>query len=93
MVNNEMYTPDYALAHLVAFQIRAHFDRSRAGRMGKEFERVAQIGDGHAERMDAPGRRRAAQRDPARPGRGEGAEAGEVIRGETPRGGFLERDA
>jgi hypothetical protein len=25
MVNNEMYTPDYALAHLVAFQIRAHF--------------------------------------------------------------------
>jgi hypothetical protein len=27
MVNNEMYTPDYTLAHLVAFQIRAHFDK------------------------------------------------------------------
>ena len=76
MVNNEMYTPDYTLAHLVAFQIRAHFDRlgaaaaaaasgapsadgsaaaakglpaaaREAGRqptLGKEFERVAQIG-------------------------------------------------
>ena len=43
MVNNEMYTPDYTLAHLVAFQIRAHFD-SLGGPMGKEFERVAQIG-------------------------------------------------
>ena len=43
MVNNEMYTPDYTLAHLVAFQIRAHFD-ALGGPMGKEFERVAQIG-------------------------------------------------
>ena len=43
MVNNEMYTPDYTLAHLVAFQIRAHFD-TLGGPMGKEFERVAQIG-------------------------------------------------
>ena len=43
MVNNEMYTPDYTLAHLVAFQIRAHFDKL-GGPMGKEFERVAQIG-------------------------------------------------
>ncbi len=43
MVGYEMYTPDYALAHLVAFQIRAHFDRL-GGPMGKEFERVAQIG-------------------------------------------------
>jgi hypothetical protein len=71
-----MYTPDYTLAHLVAFQIRAHFDKlgaaaaaaasgapsadgsaaaakglpaaaREAGRqpaLGKEFERVAQIG-------------------------------------------------
>ena len=38
-----MYTPDYTLAHLVAFQIRAHFDKL-GGPMGKEFERVAQIG-------------------------------------------------
>ena len=43
MVSYEMYTPDYALAHLVAFQIRAHFD-ALGGPMGKEFERVAQIG-------------------------------------------------
>ncbi len=43
MVGYEMYTPDYALAHLVAFQIRAHFDRL-GGPMGREFERVAQIG-------------------------------------------------
>jgi hypothetical protein len=27
MVTYEMYTPDYTLAHLVAFQIRAHFDK------------------------------------------------------------------
>jgi hypothetical protein len=27
MVNYEMYTPDYALAHLVAFQVRGHFDK------------------------------------------------------------------
>ena len=44
MVSYELYTPDYALAHLVAFQIRAHFDRLRRARWGKEFERVAQIG-------------------------------------------------
>jgi hypothetical protein len=48
MVNNELYTPDYALAHLVAFQIRAHFDRltgstSRPA-LGTEFERVARLG-------------------------------------------------
>jgi hypothetical protein len=43
MVGNEMYTPDYALAHLVAFQIRGHF-ATLGGPMGKEFERVAQIG-------------------------------------------------
>jgi hypothetical protein len=43
MINSELYTPDYALAHLVAFQIRAHFDRI-GGPMGPEFERVARIG-------------------------------------------------
>ena len=43
MINNEMYTPDYTLAHLVAFQIRAHFDKL-GGPMGEEFERVARLG-------------------------------------------------
>jgi hypothetical protein len=43
MVTYELYTPDYALAHLVAFQIRKHFDEP--GRhFGNEFERVSQIG-------------------------------------------------
>ena len=44
MVSHELYTPDYALAHLVAFQIRGHFD-ALGGPMGREFERVAQIGN------------------------------------------------
>jgi hypothetical protein len=43
LVNNELYTPDYTLAHLVAFQIRAHFDKA-GGPLGQEFERVARIG-------------------------------------------------
>ncbi len=50
MVNNELYTPDYALPHIVAFQIRAHFDRLAGSRgrrqqtLGTEFERVARLG-------------------------------------------------
>jgi len=51
MVNNEMYTPDYTLAHIIAFQIRSHFDhlaRQDAGggrqAFGREFERVARLG-------------------------------------------------
>ncbi|MEO5822234.1 MAG: hypothetical protein ABIT71_17145 [Vicinamibacteraceae bacterium] len=55
MVSYELYTPDYALAHLVAFQIRGHFDTlagskgqaaaaSDRSHFGREFERVAQIG-------------------------------------------------
>jgi hypothetical protein len=54
MVSYELYTPDYALAHLVAFQIRGHFDAlagsagagaaARGSDFGKEFERVSQIG-------------------------------------------------
>ena len=43
MVGNELYTPDYTLAHLVAFQIRAHFAKA-GGPLGTEFERVARIG-------------------------------------------------
>jgi hypothetical protein len=34
MIANELYTPDYTLAHLVAFQIRAHFD-TLGGPMGE----------------------------------------------------------
>jgi hypothetical protein len=44
MVSYELYTPDYALAHLVAFQIRGHFE-ALGGPMGAEFERVSQIGN------------------------------------------------
>ena len=77
MVNNEMYTPDYPLAHLVAFQIRAAL--RQVGRPAGQGVRARGADRrGHAERMDAPGRRRAPQRDPAPPGCGEGAGAGEV---------------
>jgi hypothetical protein len=43
LVNGGMYTPDYPLGHLIAFQIEAHF-RSRAGSLGEEFERLCRIG-------------------------------------------------
>jgi hypothetical protein len=42
-ISYPLYTPDYALAHLVAFQIRAHFDKV-GGPLGSEFERVARLG-------------------------------------------------
>jgi hypothetical protein len=43
MINGGMYTPDYPLGHLIAFQIEAHF-RTRAGAFGEEFERLCRIG-------------------------------------------------
>ena len=43
MISYPMYLPDYPLGHLIAFQIRAHFNRL-GGPMGNEFERVAKIG-------------------------------------------------
>jgi hypothetical protein len=43
LVNYELYIPDYAIGHLVAFQVQAHFDRLGTP-MGAEFERVCQLG-------------------------------------------------
>jgi len=42
MVDAALYTPDYPLGHLIAFQLEQHF-RSRK-RLGEEFERVCRIG-------------------------------------------------
>jgi hypothetical protein len=43
MVDAGLYTPDYPLGHLIAFQVEEHF-RSRTGPMGAEFERICQLG-------------------------------------------------
>jgi hypothetical protein len=43
MVDAGLYTPDYPLGRLIAFQVEAHFRRSSAP-LGAEFERVALIG-------------------------------------------------
>jgi len=43
MVSYGLYTPDYTLGHLIAFQVQAHFD-AREGPMGAEFERICQLG-------------------------------------------------
>jgi hypothetical protein len=43
MVDSGLYTPDYPLGHLIAFQIEEHF-RKVAGPMGPEFERICRIG-------------------------------------------------
>lgn len=43
MVSGAMYTPDYPLGHLIAFQVEAHF-RGRKGPLGAEFERICQLG-------------------------------------------------
>lgn len=42
-VDSGLYLPDYALGHLIAFQVEAHF-RTVKGPMGPEFERVTRIG-------------------------------------------------
>lgn len=42
MVNSGLYTPDYPLGHLIAFQIDAHFAGAPA--LGPEFERVSRLG-------------------------------------------------
>ncbi len=42
MVNYGMYTPDYPLGHLIAFQVEDHLKESRP--MGQEFERICRIG-------------------------------------------------
>jgi hypothetical protein len=43
MVDAGLYTPDYPLGHLIAFQVKDHFSR-RSGPMGPEFERICQLG-------------------------------------------------
>ena len=43
MVSGAMYTPDYPLGHLIAFQVEAHF-RDHEGSLGAEFERICQLG-------------------------------------------------
>jgi hypothetical protein len=43
MVDAGLYTPDYPLGHLIAFQVEEHF-RARTGPMGDEFERICQLG-------------------------------------------------
>jgi len=43
MIDSGMYTPDYPLGHLIAFQIDRHF-RSLTGPMGPEFERICKLG-------------------------------------------------
>jgi hypothetical protein len=43
MVDAGLYTPDYPLGHLIAFQIEDHF-RRRKGPLGDEFERICRLG-------------------------------------------------
>ena len=43
LVDGAMYTPDYPLGHLIAFQIEDYFD-ARQGPMGEEFERICKLG-------------------------------------------------
>ncbi|HZM69250.1 MAG TPA: hypothetical protein VFB95_02655 [Candidatus Cryosericum sp.] len=42
MVDGALYTPDYGLGHLIAFQLEQHFRKQ--ARLGEEFERVSRIG-------------------------------------------------
>jgi hypothetical protein len=43
MIDGAMYTPDYPLGHLIAFQVERFFEGSDRS-FGAEFERVAKIG-------------------------------------------------
>ncbi len=43
MIDSAMYTPDYPLGHLIAFQIERHF-ATFGGSFGDEFERLCQLG-------------------------------------------------
>jgi len=42
MIDAAMYTPDYPLGHLIAFQIEDHFRKVKP--MGAEFERICKLG-------------------------------------------------
>ena len=43
MVNNSLYLPNYAIGHVIAFQIEQQM--RKAGKIGSEFERMASYGD------------------------------------------------
>jgi len=42
MVDSRLYLPDYAIGHMIAFQIEEQMER--AGKIGPEFERMARFG-------------------------------------------------
>ncbi len=42
IVDAMLYTPDYPIGHLIAFQLREHIEKS--GHVGEEVERIARIG-------------------------------------------------
>ena len=44
LVDSGLYTPDYPLGRLIAFQIEQHF-KTLPGPMGPEFERICQLGN------------------------------------------------
>jgi len=44
MVDSGLYTPDYPLGHLIAFQVVRHFQGLK-GPLGPEFERICQLGN------------------------------------------------
>jgi oligoendopeptidase F len=43
MVASGLYTPDYPLGHLIAFQVEEHIKKTE-GPMGTEFERICRLG-------------------------------------------------
>jgi hypothetical protein len=44
MVSSGLYTPDYPIGHLIAFQIEEHF-KEHKGPFGEEFERICKLGN------------------------------------------------
>ena len=44
MIQNTLYLPDYPIGHLIAAQIEEHMAKQPAGSLGKEFERMAKLG-------------------------------------------------
>jgi len=42
MIDSYMYLPDYALGHMIAFQVESQM--KKAGAIGPEFERIAKVG-------------------------------------------------
>ncbi len=42
MVDGVLYTPDYPLGHLIAFQVEGHFAKQKS--FGAEFERICRLG-------------------------------------------------